>query len=61
MGLAITVGVLSDLLENDAEGAEWMEEELETVNVLLAANNLPAHVEPRDPLSRSLALLAEQP
>jgi len=50
MGLAVTVGVLSDLLENDPEGAEWMEEDLAAVNALLAANNLPAHVEPRDPL-----------
>ena len=27
MGLAITIGVLSDLLENDPEGVEWMEED----------------------------------
>lgn len=50
MGLAVTVGVLSDLLENDPEGAEWMEEDLAAANALLAANNLPTHVEPRDPL-----------
>lgn len=50
MGLAITVGVLSDLLENDPEGAEWMEEDLAAANALLAANKLPVHVEPRDPL-----------
>lgn len=53
MGLAVTVGVLSDLLENDPEGAEWMEEDLGSVNALLAANNLPTHVEPRNPLPES--------
>jgi hypothetical protein len=24
MGLAVEVGMLADLLENDAEGAEWL-------------------------------------
>ena len=53
MGLAVTVGVLSDLLENDPEGAEWMEEDLAAANALLAVNELPAHVEPRDALPES--------
>jgi hypothetical protein len=58
MGLAVTVGLLSDLLENDPEGAEWLKEALQSANSLLAANKLPSHVEPtvpfRDPSRCSL-------
>ncbi len=47
MGLAIETGVLADLLANDPEGAAWFEEELATVNRVLASERLPTHVEPR--------------
>lgn len=47
MGLAIQVGVLADLLENDTEGAEWLEEGLTAANHLLVAAGLPTHTEPR--------------
>ena len=46
MGLAISTHFLADMLENDAEGAEWIEKNLEVVNALLAENDLPQHVEP---------------
>ena len=46
MGLSIQVGLLADLLENDAEGAEWLREGLAEVNRLLVANGLPPHHEP---------------
>lgn len=48
MGLAISVGALADLLENDTEGAEWLQEDLATVNKVLAAAGLPPHAEPRE-------------
>jgi hypothetical protein len=50
VGLAIEVGILPDLLANDAEGAEWFEDALAAVNRVLKAERLPAHVEPREPL-----------
>lgn len=46
MGLAINTHFLADMLENDAEGAEWIRENLEIVNALLAENGLHAHEEP---------------
>lgn len=46
MGLAVDVGVLSFLLVNDAEGAEWVEKDLATLNEVLKDNGLPAHNEP---------------
>jgi hypothetical protein len=49
MGLAVAVGMLSDLLENDPEGAEWLKGAIQSANSLLAANGLPAHVEPTIP------------
>jgi hypothetical protein len=49
MGLAIEVGYLADLLANDPEAVEWFEDALATVNRVLKAERLPAHVEPRDP------------
>lgn len=53
MGLAIAVGMLSDLVENDAEGAEWLREELQSANALLVDQNYPAHVEPETRLPES--------
>jgi len=50
MGLAICVGMLADLLENDPEGAEALEEDLAEVNRVLAAAGLPPHSEPRVPV-----------
>ena len=47
MGLGIEVGYLADMLANDPEGAEWFEHEMASVNRVLAAEGLPAHVEPR--------------
>ena len=47
MGLAIGVGVLADLLENDREGADWLDEGLAAANRLLAKAGLPSHAEPR--------------
>lgn len=48
MGLDITVGVLADLLEHDAEGAEWILDQLADVNKLLGEKLFIEHVEPRD-------------
>ncbi len=47
LGLAIGVGVLAELLEEDPEGAEWMEDGFAAANRLLAAADLPLHTEPR--------------
>lgn len=46
MGLAIEVGALADLLENDDEGAAWLREGLAAANRCLEAAGLPAHEEP---------------
>ena len=48
MGLAISIGVLADRLENDPEGAEWFEEDLAAANRLLVSQGLPPHIEPRE-------------
>ncbi|MGN8080101.1 hypothetical protein [Variovorax sp. 22077] len=50
MGLAVCVGMLAELLEDDPESAEGFEEELAEVNRVLAAAGLPPHTEPRGPL-----------
>lgn len=47
MGLAIVVAPLADLLQNDPEGAEWVEREVTSINALLRADRLPEHTEPR--------------
>lgn len=47
MGLAVTVGMLSYLLQHDEEGAEWLRRSLATCNGLLVANGLPVHSEPQ--------------
>ncbi|MBX7220389.1 MAG: hypothetical protein K1Y36_10630 [Blastocatellia bacterium] len=46
MGLAISVGILADLLMHDSEGAEWCKASLAAANRILAANDLPLHEEP---------------
>lgn len=46
MGLAIEVGYLADMLENDEEGAAWFREELAKLNSLLSDHGLAAHREP---------------
>ena len=48
MGLAITVGYLADMLENDEEGAAWFREEMQKVNLLLTKLGLRPHAEPED-------------
>jgi hypothetical protein len=50
MGLAVCVGMLAELLEDDPESAKGFEEELAEVNRVLAAAGLPPHTEPRGPL-----------
>jgi len=50
MGLAVCVGMLAELLEDDPESAEGFEGELAEVNRVLAAAGLPPHTEPRGPL-----------
>ncbi|MET3390866.1 hypothetical protein ABIC33_001489 [Variovorax sp. 1140] len=62
MGLAISIGVLVDLLEHDAEGAEWLQEDLAVVNEVLSAAGLPPHAEPRElPPLRSRAAIGSFP
>jgi len=62
VGLAISVGVLVDLLENDPEGAEWLQQGLAVVNEVLAAADLPPHHEPRElPPMRSRAAIGGFP
>src|SRR5262245_50605428 len=46
MGLAVEVGMLAALMENDEEGAEWLRESLASVNEVLAEEGLPPHQEP---------------
>ena len=47
MGLAICVGILADLIENDPESAEHFEADFAAANRKLAEAGLPPHVEPR--------------
>jgi hypothetical protein len=46
MGLAVEVGVLAYLNDNDEEGATWLHERFVKVNEVLVENGLPSHVEP---------------
>jgi hypothetical protein len=48
MGVAIEVGALADLLQNDEEGAEDVREWLAHANALLAQAGLPQHEEPEE-------------
>ena len=62
MGLAISVGMLAELLEDDPEGAAWFETGLSAANKLLVQAGLPAHVEPRSlELSQSRASIESFP
>ena len=47
MGLAICVGILADLIENDPESVEHFEADFAAANRKLAEAGLPPHVEPR--------------
>ena len=46
MGLAIEVGYLADMKENDAEGEEHFRDDLNRLNRFLTSRGLPAHAEP---------------
>ncbi len=46
MGLAISVGILAELAEDDPEGAEEMRDEFERINKVLKKHGLPLHAEP---------------
>lgn len=48
MGLSLCVGMLADLLKNDAEGAEWLQKNFDTINTFLVDNNLKPHNEPQN-------------
>jgi hypothetical protein len=48
MGLALSVGLLSDLKRNDNEGFEAFSTYFVNLNRLLESNNLPVHSEPFD-------------
>jgi hypothetical protein len=63
MGLALSVGAFAGYLESgENEGAEWFLRHLREINRLLAAEGLPAHVEPhRLPKLRNCCSLAGMP
>jgi len=62
MGLAVEVGMLAYLNENDAEGAGWLRESLNKVNGVLDENDLPIHSEPDSlPFLRSRASIDSYP
>jgi hypothetical protein len=46
MGLGVSTDYLADMLENDAEGAVWIRNQVGVINSFLVENGLPAHVEP---------------
>ncbi len=46
MGLAITVGALASLLQDDPESAEELKPDFAAINVALQQHGLPSHVEP---------------
>ena len=46
MGLAISVGALADLQQEDPEGAQWVQDAMGEANVLLQQAGLPLHTEP---------------
>jgi len=45
MGLSIEVGMYKDLMENDSEGAKWLEDNFTRLNTVLEENGIEAHVE----------------
>jgi len=54
--------MLADLLENDAEGADWLRESFNSVNAVLAERKLPPHHEPETlPLLDNRAALGSYP
>jgi hypothetical protein len=55
MGLSICVGALADLMHADEEGAEWLREQLASVNDVLRTHGLPAHEEPETPIAPTRA------
>lgn len=46
MGLAIEVGILADLRENDEDGFEEFDKQFKLINKFLTANGIPAYTEP---------------
>jgi len=48
MSLAVEVGTLADLIENDEEGAEWFRESISQVNEVLREQGLQEHLEPEN-------------
>jgi hypothetical protein len=48
VGLAICVGISSDIREDDPEYVEYFEQQLAAVNDILESFGLPGHVEPAD-------------
>lgn len=46
MGLAISVGILADLLENDPESVDHLRLDFAAINTALRSRKLPAHNEP---------------
>ncbi len=46
MGLAISIGYLEDMLENDQEGAQWFRDNLAQLNRVLEQHGLQPHQEP---------------
>lgn len=48
MGLALEVGILADLRENDEEGYESFRNEFQVLNGYLQQLTIPVHVEPED-------------
>lgn len=62
MGLAVCVGVLADLIENDPESSEMLAQEMATANLLLAEAGQTQHDEPKAlPEFRSRASLDSFP
>jgi hypothetical protein len=46
MGLAVTVGILADLNENDPESVDYIRDDFTAINNALAKAKLPSHIEP---------------
>lgn len=56
MGLAISIGLLADLIENDSEGEDWLRGKLVIVNKNLRKEGHPDHHEPETlpPINRRI-------
>jgi hypothetical protein len=62
MGLDVEVGMLSQLIEDDPEGADHLRETIASLNAVLAANKLPPHREPESlPLLENRASILSYP